>query len=480
MTNDLYSAVRPPAMTRRAALRRAGAGFGALAFAALAHEQQAQAGTPASGTGAGRPFHHTPRAKRVVHLFPQGGVSQMDTFDPKPQMAKWDGKPQPGREPKPGSNVGTIWHSPFAFKKHGQSGLEISELFPNVAGFADDLCVIRSMHTVNTDHATMAHMMCVGDPRQSRPSLGAWTVYGLGAENENLPAFVVLCPDGKPLGGAALWQSAFMPSGFQGSFVDTSGSARRADELIQHLRSPHAHPRDQRRQLDLLKAMNAGHAAARGHDTLLDGRLEAFELAYRMQSEATDAFDLHREPQSVIDAYGDTPIGRQFLLCRRLLERGVRYVQLLDGDIAPWDQHDHLVKDHGKLARDTDRPTAAMFADLKRLGMFDDTLIFWAGEFGRTATSEINPGQTMKTAGRDHNAGFTAWLAGGGVKGGTAYGTTDDFGVTPVENPVHVHDLHATILHLLGFDHEKLTYRYAGRDFRLTDVHGTVAADVLA
>ena len=458
-------------ITRRSALQRFGFGLGRMAFASLA----AQGGTSKT--------HHAAKAKRVVHIFPQGGPSQMDTFDPKPGMKKYDGKPMPGREPKPGSSVGAVWHSPYTFAKHGKSGLEISDLFPELAKHADDLSVIRSMHTENTDHQTMAQFLCCGDARQPRPAVGAWVQYGLGTMNANLPAYVVLNSAGKPLGGAALWQSAFLPSQFQGSYVDTSGSARRADELIRHVRSSHAHRDNQRRALDVLKAMNADHAAARDHDPLMDARLDSFELAYRMQIEATDAFDLHREPRSVIESYGPTPMGRQLLLARRLLERGVRYVQMFDGDIAPWDDHGTLYKHHRELAQASDKPTAAFLADLKRLGLFDDTLVVWVSEFGRTATAEHDPqkGPDMNTAGRDHNhEAFVAWMAGGGVKGGTAYGETDEWGMKGVKDRVHVHDLHATILHLLGFDHEKLTYRYAGRDFRLTDVHGAVVKGVLA
>ena len=461
--------------SRRDMLRLCGNGFGALAFAALAQESQA------GSLSQRQPGHHKARAKRVVHLFPQGGPSQMDTFDPKPGMAKYHGKPQPGREPKPGSNVGTVWHSPFEFKKYGQSGLEISELFPELGKHADDLCVIRSMHTDTPDHQTMSHFLCCGDPRLTRPSVGSWAVYGLGSANENLPAFVVLNPQGKPLGGSSLWQSAFLPGVYQGAYVDTSRSARRADELIEHLRSPSTRRDDMRSQLDLLQELNRDHAAERGKDSQLEARLESFELAFRMQMEATDAFDLHREPRHVVDAYGDTPVGRQLLLARRLLERGVRYLQLFEGDDSPWDHHNSLVKNHREYAKNSDKPMAAFLADLQRLGLFEDTLVFWAGEFGRTATAELNEKRGMDKAGRDHNhEGFSIWLAGGGVKGGQAIGKTDELGVKAVEDKVHVHDLHATILHLLGFDHEKLTYRYAGRDFRLTDVKGQVVSKVLA
>jgi hypothetical protein len=304
----------------------------------------------------------------------------------------------------------------------------------------------------------------------------------LGIQNENLPAYVVLNLDGKPLGGAAHWQSSFLPAQYQGSYVDTSRSARRADELIQHIRSPHTHLHDQRAALDLLKEINREHADKSNKDAQVEARLDSFELAYRMQIEATDAFDLHREPRKVIDEYGDTPMGRQMLLTRRLLERGVRYVQIFDGDIAPWDNHGSLYKHHGEHAKASDKPIAAFIADLKRLGLFDETLIVWASEFGRTSTAEHDPkkGPDIKTAGRDHNGeGYSIWMAGGGVKGGQAIGETDEFGEIGIKDRVHVHDLHATMLHLMGYDHEKLTYRYAGRDFRLTDVHGHVVKGVV-
>ena len=461
--------------TRRQMLARTGTGLGLLGLAGVLADNGELAAAPAAlDPLAPKPAHFAPRAKHVIHLFMNGGPSQVDTFDPKPALAKYAGKPLPDAK-KTERRTGNAFPSPFKFHKCGQSGLEISEIYPELGKVADELCVIRSMHTDVPNHEPSLLMMTCGNLQPIRPSYGSWLCYGLGTENRNLPGFVVLCP-GKPVVGPQLWGSSFLPGVYQGCHIQKLDPKN----VIDHIENRHLTDPSQRSQLDLLNELNRGHMTARQGDGQLEARIQSLEMAYRMQTEAQEAFDVTRESKATRDLYGPGSYADSLIAARRLVERGVRTVQVFSGGGQPWDEHDHLVKDHGKLAQDTDRPTAAMFADLKRLGMFDDTLIFWAGEFGRTATSEINPGQTMKTAGRDHNAGFTAWLAGGGVKGGTAYGTTDDFGVTPVENPVHVHDLHATILHLLGFDHEKLTYRYAGRDFRLTDVHGTVIRDVLA
>jgi hypothetical protein len=314
-------------------------------------------------------------------------------------------------------------------------------------------------------------LMNCGDSVQPRPSVGSWVLYGLGSENRNLPGFVAMCPGGSPVKGSDNWQAGFLPGVLQGTAIDTKHE--QVEKLIENIQSPHAGPAAQRRQLDLLREINEGHRAGR-HDPRLDARIASFELAYRMQMEASDAFDVTREPKHVREAYGETTHGRQTLIARRLLERGVRYVQLWHGEGQPWDHHsnieDRIRKDAGAL----DQPLAALLTDLKQRGMFDDTLVVWGGEFGRTPVSEGGTG-------RDHNPyGFTVWLAGGGTRGGTIHGATDDFGFKAVERPTSVHDLHATILHLLGFDHERLTYRYAGRDFRLTDVHGRVIREIVA
>ena len=321
------------------------------------------------------------------------------------------------------------------------------------------------------NHEPSLMLMNCGDAVQPRPSVGSWVLYGLGTENRNLPGFVAMCPGGQPVKGPDNWQSGFLPGVLQGTYIDSKHE--RVEELIENIRSGHATVAMQRRQLDMLARLNAAHRADR-HDPRLEARLQSFELAYRMQMEATDAFDVSREPKHVREAYGETMHGRQTLVARRLLERGVRYVQLWHGEGQPWDHHSEIEKSIRQHAGELDGPLAALLTDLKRLGMFDDTLVVWGGEFGRTPVSEGGTG-------RDHNPyGFTVWLAGGGVRGGTVYGATDDFGFRAVDRPVEVHDLHATILHLLGFDHERLTYRYAGRDFRLTDVHGRVISDILA
>jgi hypothetical protein len=321
------------------------------------------------------------------------------------------------------------------------------------------------------NHEPSLMLMNCGDAVQPRPSVGSWVLYGLGTENRNLPGFVAMCPGGQPVKGPDNWQSGFLPGVLQGTYIDSKHE--RVEELIENIRSGHATAAMQRRQLDMLSRLNAAHRADR-HDPRLEARLQSFELAYRMQMEATDAFDVSREPKHVREAYGETVHGRQTLVARRLLERGVRYVQLWHGQGQPWDHHSDIEKSIRQHAGELDGPLAALLTDLKRLGMFDDTLVVWGGEFGRTPVSEGGTG-------RDHNPyGFTVWLAGGGIRGGTVHGATDDFGFRAVDRPVEVHDLHATILHLLGFDHEQLTYRYAGRDFRLTDVHGRVIGDILA
>jgi len=456
--------------SRRELLKRCGMGLGAWAFADLLARADGGSLNPL----APRRPHFPGRAKRMIHVFANGGASQVDTFDPKPALAKYAGKPLPTGNLKTERKTGAAFPSPFAFKRHGQSGLEISDLFPHVARSADRLCVIRSMVADLPNHEPSLLLMNCGEARLSRPSFGSWITYGLGSDNQNLPGFVVLCPGGYPIQESQNWQSAFLPGAYQGTFVDSKHTA--VDRLIEHVRNGAAAPPEQRRQLDLLLEINREHQATRGEDGLLEARLQSFELAWRMQAEATDAFDVEREPREVRDLYGPGTQARQLLMARRLLERGVRFVQVWAGAGQPWDNHDKIAENHGKLAAELDRPLGALLVDLERRGMLEDTLVLWSGEFGRTPTAEL-PAAT----GRDHNPyGFSAWLAGGGVKGGLAYGATDEFGFKAVEKPVHVHDLHATILHLLGFDHEKFTFRYAGRDFRLTDVHGHVVKEILA
>jgi hypothetical protein len=453
-------------LSRRELLQRSGLGLGALGLAGVL----ADGGHAAESPLAPKAPHFPGKAKRVIHFFLNGGPSQVDTFDPKPALERYAGKPLPNTL-RTERKTGGALPSAFKFKKYGQSGLEVSELFDRTASaHADDLAVVRSMKVQVPNHEPSLMLMNCGDAAQPRPSVGAWVLYGLGAENQNLPGFVALCPGGHPIKGAENWQSGFLPGAYQGTFVDPKHE--RVDKLIENIAHPHATTAAQRRQLDLLAALNAEHRQGRA-DARLDARIESFELAFRMQAEASEAFDVSREPEAVRERYGETVHGRQTLIARRLVERGVRYVQLWHGASQPWDHHSNIAVEHKKLAAEIDRPIAALLADLKRLGMLDSTLVLWGGEFGRTPVSE--------GTGRDHNPyGFSVWLAGGGVKGGTVYGATDEFGFKAVENPTSVHDLHATILHLLGFDHERLTYRYAGRDFRLTDVHGHVLHDIVA
>jgi hypothetical protein len=461
----------PERVGRREMIASAGAGLGFVALAtALADASDLKASPPPADALAPRPPHFAPRVRRVIQFFLNGGPSHIDTFDPKPLLAKYAGQPLPfsiATERKTGGALA----SPFRFKRYGDSGLEVSELFERTAAHADSLAVIRSMRARLPNHEPSLMLMNCGDAVQPRPSVGSWVLYGLGTENRNLPGFVAMCPGGQPVKGPDNWQSGFLPGVLQGTYIDSKHE--RVEELIENIRSGHATVAMQRRQLDMLARLNAAHRADR-HDPRLEARLQSFELAYRMQMEATDAFDVSREPKHVREAYGETMHGRQTLVARRLLERGVRYVQLWHGEGQPWDHHSEIEKSIRQHAGELDGPLAALLTDLKRLGMFDDTLVVWGGEFGRTPVSEGGTG-------RDHNPyGFTVWLAGGGVRGGTVYGATDDFGFRAVDRPVEVHDLHATILHLLGFDHERLTYRYAGRDFRLTDVHGRVISDILA
>ncbi len=470
-------------LSRREMLGRCGVGMGMLGLQALLGDSgllAAEAKGDSANPLAPKAPHFAPKAKRVIHLFANGGPSQVDTFDPKPELAKYAGKAIPlklATERK----TGAAFPSPFKFQKYGKSGIEVSELFAKTAAHIDDICVIRSMHADVPNHEPSFLLMNTGESRLVRPSMGSWVTYGLGTENQNLPAYVAMCPGGMPLLESQNWQSAFLPGIFQGSYVDTRSTD--PEKLIEHIRNKVAPDGAQRKQLDLLMKLNRQHQAARDADPQLEARIQSFELAYRMQSEATDAFDVSKEPKNVLDSYGPGEQARSILLARRLVERGVRFVQVSHAPVQPWDSHDDLEKEHRKLAGQVDQPIAALIADLKRLGLFDSTLIIWGGEFGRTPVVEMpTPGSNAgKINGRDHNHwGFTVWMAGGGVKGGMTYGATDEFGFKAEENKVHVHDLHATILHLLGFDHEKFTYRYAGRDFRLTDVHGKVVKAILA
>jgi hypothetical protein len=464
-------------ISRRQMLARCGTGFGMMALGSLL-EQTGWAATNENSAVlplTPRRSHFTPKATRVVHLFMNGGPSQVDTFDPKPALDRLHAKPLPVNNFRTERKTGAAMRSPFKFERYGQSGIEVSELFSMTARLhIDDMAVIRSMQAEVPNHEPSLMLMNCGDSRLPRPSMGSWITYGLGTENQNLPGFIVLCPGGYPIVSTQNWRSAFLPGAFQGTYIDTQYTE--VEKLIANIHNKRMGSEEQRKQLDLVRALNEEHGVARNHDSALEARIATFELAYRMQTEATDAFDIKGEPEPVRELYGSGTHGRQLLITRRLLERGVRFVQVWSGAGQPWDNHENLEKDHRKLAGDWDQPIAAFLTDLKQRGLFDDTLILWSGEFGRTPVAEL-----PALSGRDHNHyGFSVWLAGGGVKGGTVYGATDEFGFRATENPVHVHDLHATILHLLGLDHERLTYRYAGRDFRLTDVAGNVVKGILA
>ncbi|MSR51404.1 MAG: DUF1501 domain-containing protein, partial [Gemmataceae bacterium] len=425
--------------------------------------------------------HFAAKAKRVIHLFMNGGPSHVDTFDPKPSLEKYAGKLLPTDNPKTERKTGAAFPSPFKFQKYGQSGIEVSELFAKTAQHVDDMCIIRSMHANVPNHEPSLLLMNCGEARLIRPSMGSWLTYGLGTENQNLPGFIAMCPGGYPIQESQNWQAGFLPGIYQGTYIDTNQTE--VNKLIENIRNKNLSLVKQRQQLDLLQKLNSLHVKDRLTDPILESRIQSFELAYRMQMDAADAFDVSKESKHVLEMYGPGVQARQILIARRLLERGVRFVQVWHGAGQPWDSHDDIEINHRRLAKECDRAIWALLSDLKQRGMLDDTLVIWGGEFGRTPTVELpTPGANAgKINGRDHNHhGFSMWLAGGGVKGGTVVGNTDEFGFAAQDNKVHVHDLHATMLQLLGFDHEKLTYRYAGRDFRLTDVHGRVVDDIIA
>jgi len=440
----------------------------------LGGEAQAAAPSRAAHPYAVRAAHFPARAKRCIFLYMPGGPSHTDLFDPKPRLTQEAGKPLPFEKPKlERTKTGNLLPSPWKFSKHGQCGTEVSELLPRVASCVDDMCVIRSMHADNINHTGAALQMCSGEQAFSRPSLGSWLVYGLGTENQNLPAFVVVSP-AAVFQGAQLWSSSFLPSAYQGTLV------RDLKNPVANLRDPGGDLVRQREKLDLLAQLNGAHRRSRVIDSQLDARIASFELAFRMQREAPEAFDIGRESPETQKLYGlDNPttdlFGRQCLMARRLVERGVRFVQLFDAPANnAWDHHSGLRTNLPARCAAVDRPIAALLTDLKARGMLEDTLVLWGGEFGRTPTAE-------GTDGREHHPfGFTMWMAGGGIRGGIVHGATDEYGWHAVQDKVHVHDLHATILHLMGFDHEKLTYRHGGRDYRLTDVYGRVVKEILA
>jgi hypothetical protein len=451
-------------------LQRVGTGLGVLGLAGILAEESVLAAGPSSPLAERAP-HFAPKAKRIIHLFMNGGPSQVDTFDPKPMLEKYHGQKPPNSDKKTERSTRGLMKSPYKFKQCGQSGLSISEIYPELGKCADDLCVIRSMHTDVPNHEPALLMMTSGNTQPLRPSMGSWLLYGLGSENQNLPGFVVLCP-GIPVIGPALWGNRFLPGIYQGCHINNS----RLDPqtIIGHIKNQVLSQPSQRKQLDLLQRMNEMHLARRDGDSQLEARIQSLEVAFRMQTAAVEAFDLNRETKLTRELYGKGNFADACLVARRLAERGVRMIQVYFGGGQPWDAHSDLADNHRNLAGQSDRPIAALLRDLKSRGLLEETLVLWGGEFGRTPSSE-------GASGRDHNNhGFSVWLAGGGVKGGMTHGSTDEFGFAAVENKVHVHDLHATILHLMGIDHTKLTYRYSGRDFRLTDVHGNIVRDIIS
>lgn len=472
--------------SRREMLRQSGYGLGALALTNMLAEQgvadNSQAGSDEDSNPLGiRAPHFAPKAKRVIHLFMNGGPSQMDTFDPKPSLTKYHGQELPEsiknqlqRTQK--NRAGTVFQSPFKFKKYGQSGLEVSELFPNIAKHADDLCVVRSMVGEIANHSPGLLLMNCGHSTLPRPSLGSWLLYGLGSESQDLPGFVVLCPGGMPTAQSRNWTSAFLPGIYQGTHIDTNS---RKKELIPNLNRRDIRPNTQRAQVALSQFFNKRYQNKHPEDERLDSRIHSMELAFRMQTAGSDLFDLSKEPKNIREMYGDTTQGRNLLIARRMAERGVRYVQCYHGAGQPWDNHSGLIPRIKKLTQESDQPIAALLTDLKQRGMLDETLVIWGGEMGRTPTIQ-GGNKNLQRVGRDHHIdGYTIWMAGGGFKGGMTYGSTDEFAMKVVENPVPVHDIHATILHQMGFDHKQLTYRHSSRDFRLTDVHGEVVHDIL-
>ena len=467
--------------TRRAWLQTAGCGFGAIAFHALSHQIAAASESLQNA----QKLHHEPKAKRVIFLFMHGGVSQVDSFDPKPMLKKYDGKDLPFKgldtldialkeDLKKNARNGRVLDTTWKFRQHGESGAWISDLWPHLTKHADDLCFIKSMHTRGTSHGQAVAMIHTGNDNLLRPSLGSWVSYGLGTENENLPGFISITPPAGH-GGARNYGSAFLPAHHQATTLGHSGS-KTEDATIRFLENQNLDLAEQRQQLEMLQQVNRKHFAQNNHPQI-DGVIRSYEMAFRMQNLAPELIDISKESKATRDLYGldqkaTGDFAHRCLLARRFCEAGVRYLQVSTPYV--WDQHGGLVKGHTRNALSVDQPISGLLTDLKQRGLMDDTLVVWGTEFGRTPVAQGKDG-------RDHNpAGFTVWLTGAGVKPGYSHGSTDDFGYYAQENKVHMHDLHATILHLLGIDHEQLTYRYAGRDFRLTDVYGEVVSDILA
>ncbi len=460
-------------INRRQALQSAALGFGGLALSAMCHQLQAQ------DTGSA-PFHFAPRAKRVIFMFMKGGPSQVDTFDYKPKLQQDDGKALPFAKPRVQfAPTGNLLGSPWRFRQYGDSGIHVSDLFPHVAQCVDDMCFLNSVHGTNAAHGGAALKLHTGSDNFVRPSMGAWVSYGLGTENSNLPSFVTICPT-LAHGGRNNWGSAFLPARNQGIPLGVASQPATAAS-VRYISNPKWSAAAQRVQLDLLKQANERHLLSVPEESTLEARIQSYELAFRMQTEMPRLQDLSLETQETQDLYGlndkvTENFARQCLMARRFAEAGVRFIQVTHSDaFVQWDQHGDLRKGHSKNAMEVDKPIAGLLKDLKRRGLLQDTLVLWGGEFGRTPTSQGT------TDGRDHNPeGFTMWMAGAGVRGGMRYGATDEYGYYAQENPMHIHDVHATLLHLLGMDHQRLTFRYAGRDFRLTDVAGKVHDGILA
>ncbi len=464
-------------LSRRELLTKLGAGFGSLGLAGvLASESLQAAPMGAASPLAPRLAHFAPKAKHVIQLFMPGGPSQVDTFDYKPAIQQHAGQRPDLVDRKSLRNTKNgLMPSPFGFKQYGQCGKWVSDIFPHVAQCVDDICFIHSMHTDIPEHAGAMMMMNVGHLQPSRPSMGAWLVYGLGTENQDLPGFVAMSPRAQPRGTLANWGNAFLPGAYAGTYVNIQ--QMQPERVLRDLKNQYVSPVEQRRQADLLATLNRLNLEQQRQDQQLEASIQTMEMAFRMQFAVPEAFDLRQETEATLRMYGDSEYAKGCLLARRLIERGVRCIQLshsIDGYDIAWDTgHDDIAGGHKRLAEACDQGIAALIKDLKQRGLFDETLLLWGGEFGRAPTSE---GQK----GRDHDHyGFTVWMAGGGVRGGMSYGATDEFGLSAVENRVHVHDLHATILHLMGLDHERLTYRYSGRDYRLTDVQGRVVTEIL-
>jgi hypothetical protein len=516
----MHPTEKPPA-TRREALRRIGNGFGMMAFASLVNQSVLRADAVANPDGslASMRLDYPQRVKRVIFLFMNGGCSSIDSFDPKPALEKYDGQPMPGGSVKTERRTGELMKSPFKYTKYGQCGMELSELWPHLGEVADDICWVRSVYTEIPNHEPACLMVNTGANQAGRPSMGAWLTYGLGTENQNLPGYMVLCPDIPTTVGPPLWSNGFLPAINQGTYISNAvqtapqnGNADDAPEdpmpaqtmekdkdgkekqkkvvierqfdpkkMVNYVNNPKFTLTEQRRELDLLQKLEGLREAETGKDAQVEAVMKSMETAYRMQTEAPDVFDVRKEPQAILDMYGAGPVARGCLMAVRLAEKGVRMSQVYYSKGDPWDAHTDIFA-HKVNAKNSDQAFAAVIKDLKARGLWNDTLVVCGSEFGRTPVREVGGGGGGGVKrGRDHNPfGFTMWLAGGAVKGGTIYGATDDFGFKAVEKPVHVHDIHATILYLLGIDHTKLTYRYSGRDFRLTDVAGNVLHDLVA